>query len=94
MTMYQLMDEIYLGMPDEHYAFFRAQVDAIKQLIEENDRKLAEEQKKHQAENAVKNEMRDILSALEKKVDTLVSAGMIEEADMVLKEIQKYTPAL
>ena len=52
--------------------------------------RLAEENKKEQlAKN--REEMKHIIESLEKKVDDLVGAGMLDEADIVLQKIQKYT---
>ena len=91
MKMAGILDEIYLGMPDEYYTFYRTQAAAIEQLKAENDNKLAEEKKRQQNEQAAKTEMAQIIAALEKNVDDLVGQGLLEEADMVLQEIQKYT---
>ena len=74
--MREIMDDIYIGTDDERHAYFRVK----------SQEKLAA-----QSRREAQDEMRQIIYTLQKKVDDLVSAGMIEEADKVLQEIQKYT---
>ena len=81
------MDEVYLGMSDDHYIYFRRR--ANERLEAEN-----EMLRKQEADAAAKVEMKSIIQSLEKKVDDLVGAGMLDEANMVLEEIQKYTAML
>ena len=86
--MISVMDEIYVGMGDDYYAYFIAR--AEQRLNELENARLAEENKKEQlAKN--REEMKHIIESLEKKVDDLVSAEMLDEADIVLQKIQKYT---
>ncbi len=83
----EIMDEVYLGMSDDHYIYFRRR--ANERLEAEN-----EMLRKQEADAAAKVEMKSIIQSLEKKVDDLVGAGMLDEANMVLEEIQKYTAML
>ena len=81
--MAEIMDDVYLGMADERYEYFRMRTDgALRQ---------ADEKQKYGIQESARTEMKQIIDSLQKKVDELVSAGMIEEADSLLMEIQKYT---
>ena len=89
--MSDLIDEVFLGLPDAHYLDFRKQADKVLEMAEAAKRQAEEAKKLAESQKATRTEMNQIIEALEKKVDDLVAAGMLEEAEMVLKEIQKYT---
>lgn len=91
LKMAGLLEEVYMGLPDEHYQYFLARTADMLAEAEETKRQTDEARKQQEARASAQKEMKEIIDALQGKVDELVSAGMIEEADEVLKEIQKYT---
>ena len=40
------------------------------------------------------DEMQQLIDGLQRKVEELISAGMMDEAEMVMKEIEKYAPVV
>lgn len=91
LDMAAVLEDVYLGLPDEHYHYFMARTEDMLAEAETRLRQRAEAQQQKETRDAAQKEMRQIIDALQKKVEELVSAGMIEEADKVLQEIQKYT---
>ena len=81
------LDQVYMGFPDEYYMFYRQQVDKVLSMAEEAKRMSEIEQKN----GAVQSEMQQILDKLQAKVEELISAGMLDEAEKVMAEIKKYT---
>ena len=96
LQMQDVLADVYVGMGDERYAYFQVKTNEALQefrdaaIRKEAEERVAEKREKQQRENA--DEMKQLIAALEKKVDDLVAAGMIDEADKVLREIQKYAP--
>ena len=86
-----ILEEVYLGLPDDHYNYFMM---AASDLLREGEAaKIREEEarKKREVQQAARAEMKMIIEKLEYKVDELVAGGMIDEADRVLQEIQKFS---
>ena len=94
-SMSKIMDEVYFGTKDPWYDYFFKQSNQVLLMAEQftiqrkAEQRANEKQKELQME--ISSEMNDIIAKLENKVDDLVGQGLLEEADMVLKEIQKYT---
>ena len=89
--MSEIMDDLYVGMPDERYGYWQFRASEKVQKAKEQEQAAEEERKRAEQQAAAQTEMKQIIAALEKKVDELVAGGMIEEADKLLQEIQKYT---
>ena len=88
--MWDIMEDVYLGAEDEWCGYFRLKT-AEKILAGENELRKKKEQESRERQSAVETEMREIIEKLEKKVEELIAAGMMDEAEKVMKEIQKYT---
>ena len=84
--MADILDEVYMGMPDEYYSFYRQQ--AVRALAVAEDAKKQSEIK--QQNNAAQSEMKQLIDKLQQKVEELISAGMMDEAETVMKEIGKF----
>ena len=86
----QLLDNIYLGTGGAHYEYYRFRT--AQRLQELTDARMKEAAKeKSLQEKAIQHEMSQLLNSLEKKVDELVAAGLLDEAEKVVQEIEKYT---
>ena len=93
MAMQHIMDDIYMGMPDDYYAFFRQQTDTVLAMARKAAEEAAEREHQEQVTTAAQEEMKQIIGKLQSKVEELISAGMMDEAETVMKEIEKYAPA-
>ena len=83
-----IMDEVYLGMPDNHYNMFLAKTNVrIREIHGKEELKFQEIQKQE-----AKEKMRHLIDEMQKKVEELIAAGMLDEAEQVMKEIRKYAP--
>ena len=79
-----ILDEVYMGMPDERYAYFKSCADV--KLVQ-----VAKEVAKT-SEISRQEEMASIIATLEGKVKELIAAGMINEAEQVMEQIRRYAP--
>ena len=91
--MAKILEDVYLGSVDKHYAFFMKQIDTIHKMTMRS-RQQESDETRNQEKLANQTEMKQIIETLESKVDDLVGAGKLDEANMVLQEIEKYTKML
>ena len=85
-----IIDDVFLGMDDERYGYFMLKT--MEPLKEYEQKKQIEEERRHLTQQeAIKAEMRQIIEKLEEKVEYLIFAGLNDEAEKVMKEIQKYS---
>ena len=52
----------------------------------------ATEPKEINQKNEETDGMQQLIDSLQRKVEELISAGMMDEAEMVMKKIEKYAP--
>ena len=52
----------------------------------------ATEPKEINQKNEETDGMQQLIDGLQRKVEELISAGMMDEAEMVMKKIEKYAP--
>ena len=91
--MAELMDEVYLGMPDEYCRYFQMKMNERLRTEEAAEQAALEREKQEQVTTATQAEMQQIIDALQQKVVDLIDAGLTDEAEKVLEEIKKYSPA-
>ena len=75
--MASILDEVYMGFTDDHYAYFRRQAGSVLAM----DKAVGEQSEADQKDKEVQSEMKQILDALQQKVEELISAGMLDEAE-------------
>ena len=88
--MNETMIYIYMGFLDEYYAFYLQHTNQV--LAMATDAVRQEEANRKNAAEA--DEMQILIDRLQQKVEELISAGMMDEAEMVMKEIEKYVPVV
>ncbi len=88
--MSELMDEAYLGSVDEHYQYYK--VKAKERSFHELE--IEKEANELRQKAKIQTEMKHLIEAMQEKVEELIAAGMMDEAEEVMREIAKYTPGL
>lgn len=87
--MADLVDEAYLGSGDEYCRYFWVKAGERMDGVEEEMRAAAEAQQIEEQKQAAQAEMKQLIGQLETKVEELIAAGLMDEAERVMGEIGK-----